>query len=83
MLFREHKGSLEDSMKTVFSFDSKESLFAHCKSICIREGLNTDDFTVKLYQDFPDERIGWDKTYIVTTKEGVLGFTDGTVEELE
>lgn len=72
VLFRQHRGSLSDSMKTVQQVESKEDI----RSILPYEVENVDI----VYYAY-DDRIGW-ITYIVTAEFGnneigVIGFTNG------
>jgi hypothetical protein len=97
MLFREHREYLEDSMETLFRYDNHAQLIDHLQSFDDFQRRRSDGsivnlpvkITIKLYSDEPDKRIGWNKTYIVEDKEGVIGFTDspyvedGTVEGLK
>lgn len=78
-LYREHRGSLDDSMQTVIEVKSKAELREHI--------LKVDDWaskagklTIKKYGTKPfDERIGWD-TYIVMWNTTVMGFTNGPLD---
>lgn len=74
ILYRSHRGTLEESMKTVCEVNSKQELANH---ISEEFGLfiNPNDLTVRWY--CADNRIGWGKCYIVTLPDfGVLGFTN-------
>lgn len=77
--FREHKGSLSDSMETITEINSKQELV---KVITERlgvysHGLNISMDTIQINPYGFDTRIGWD-TYIVTLSNyGVVGFTNG------
>ena len=73
--FREHRGSLDESMKTVVYMTTLTELKLHFMSLFPKLPLKS--FTIKPYHGY-DTRTGWD-TYIVESKEfgGVLGFTDG------
>lgn len=76
MLFREHRGSLEDSMTTVIELKDRKDLIAHCDRIfpdC--RPIQSDHLQFTACGS--DERIGWNETYIVTLRGwGVLGFTN-------
>lgn len=81
MLYREHKGTLADSMATVKEVRD----FAHLLEV-IREsrshwptldGTVTPE-TVKVEPYGRDDRIGWD-THMVTVNGQAEGFTDGPV----
>ena len=84
ILFRPHRGSLDEAMKEVVKIDSFEvllnkvitelAIFPHNLEI------NKNTLTIKAYPDEDsnhDKRIGWD-TYIVFLRGyGVIGFTNG------
>jgi hypothetical protein len=78
-LVREHRGGLDESMKTVQPVRDREHLVA-----VIRESLapfarivKPDQITVKPYSF--DSRIGWD-TYIIEIKGyGVWGMANGPI----
>jgi hypothetical protein len=77
--FREHRGTLIDSMETVVEVGSKQELV---KVISERlgiysHGINISMDTIQINPYGFDTRIGWD-TYIVTLANyGVVGFTNG------
>jgi hypothetical protein len=78
---REHRGSLEDSMKTSAVVADRAALtalmgdsFAYFPTFV----LDPEKVKVSPYFLSPDQRIGWDVTYIVEIEGyGVWGFTDG------
>lgn len=82
MKFREHRGSLYDSMATLVVVDGKKGLVAHIKKLLKSYiDVSSSDVLVSLYGSSGDARIGWEKVYIVTVKGyGVIGFSDGPVE---
>lgn len=72
--FREHRGTLEDALKTLVEVEDMAALDRHIRQVY--PGL-TDGIEVALYTDWPDDRIpGWERTYIVQTQSGgiPLGF---------
>ena len=72
MKIRQHKGSLDDSMQTLTELDgSLSALNQYIQQTC---GLPLK--SISLYDDRPDTRIDWAKTYIITTESGVFGFAD-------
>jgi len=74
MRFREHRGTLADSMATVVEVADRAALVAHVENLL----GHAADIEVKPYGGV-DQRNGWD-TYIVTLAGyGVLGFTDGAL----
>lgn len=80
MKFREHKGHLDDSMKTVVDVTNREVLVKLLQSQLHPYGFVFGDEDLKVKPYCFDDRIGWD-TYIVTIKGyGVAGFTDGPAQ---
>lgn len=81
MKFREHRSTVDESMKTLVELEGWEALIQHCRDILARQPVpvvvTTDLLKVELYSDFPDTQSGWSRTYIVTVRGwGVVGFTD-------
>lgn len=72
MLFRYHRGSLDESMKTIVQINSVHEL-------C--ELLNVDEKDLKCEPYGYDERIGWD-AYVITVSYSVYGFTNGDIRGL-
>lgn len=71
MMYRPQRGSLLESMEDAAVLaPTKEALaeYLHAK---------IEDVDVKLYTDFPDDRIGWERTYVVLVKGVAWGFTNG------
>lgn len=84
MKFREHRGSLDDAMKTCVEIPDGPALLAHCRKLFESWPgvplINPKSLVVEPYHMMRDERIGWPMTYIVWLKGyGVLGFTDGPI----
>lgn len=79
MKFRYHTGGLKESLATTIEIEppTRESL-AKALSITKEEQVDPNTLLVEFYAY--DDRIGWN-TYIVTDKDGVLGFTDGPLVE--
>lgn len=78
MLFREQRGTLEDSMKTVVDLPATRlALFCHLHKLSILPQFRIDDMVVKYYCE--DHRIDWMPTYIVTINGEAVGFTNGSV----
>jgi hypothetical protein len=79
MKFREHRGHLTDSMKTLVEIKDRDALVNHLRYV-FREFDAPLDFSLIRIEPYfmePDVRIGWDHTYIVALPGyGVLGFTD-------
>lgn len=82
-LFRPHRELLCDAMKEVQEFSSRRQLIEKLQSDLDRYSsgkYDCNEIGISKYGRGIDERIGWD-TYIVTLPGyGVLGFTNGPVE---
>lgn len=77
MKFREHRGGLDDSLKTVVEVTDREALALYCANLlrpfnvpCLAECLQVERYGF-------DERIDWDTHIVTLPGYGVLGFTDG------
>lgn len=79
--YRDHRGSLGDSMATLRALSSRAALVEY-----LRASLGPaapPDLAAKLNIEpyARDPRIGWEDTHIVTIAGfGVVGFTDGPLE---
>lgn len=76
--FREHRGSLDESMKTVVELPDRAALLAHINTFLEPWGEKVEDSQLQVTKHCYDSRIEWD-THIVTGPNGVLGFTNGPV----
>ena len=85
---RFHRGGLKDSMETCFEPKDWNDFVSHCveedKDIII------DSIKCELYDDEPDTRIDWDKTWIITARfpydkkhDYPIGFSDRNIMELK
>jgi hypothetical protein len=75
MIYRPQKDGLDDSMASaVVVWPATRERLA--------EILNADvkDVRVWLQSEFPDNRIGWERTYVVVYKGWAMGFTDTEVK---
>jgi hypothetical protein len=80
-LFREHRGSVSESMETLFEFDSIMDFSRHIGHIRPDLVIRGSVVGAKYYCGL-DSRIGWKETYIVTAEPGgVIGFIDGPLPE--
>lgn len=80
-LYRDHRGSLADSMKTVREYKSKSELISHLQSELDKYFAGKYDcnkITIKPYGF--DERIGWNTHMVHLQGYGVFGFTNGPVK---
>lgn len=85
MLFREHRGGLQESMKTVVDLQDRAGLIEYIRKLLDGWGVTVTDDTVDLvkYNDHGDARIGWDELYVVTIKWfGVIGWANGDFDTL-
>ena len=79
ILFREHRGSLKESLETMKSFDNKEALLEYLKNILpICFGCSIENNLICEHYCY-DERTEWE-TYILKVKtpynNPVIGFTN-------
>ena len=81
MLFRHHRGSLDEAMRTVVEIPSKKALLREIKShLSPHDSLkidNVDDISFKHVGW--DDRIKWDTYYVIVDGQ-VLGMSNGTLE---
>lgn len=78
MKFREHRGSLDESMETCVELDDRADLVAHMRRQLAHYYFEFEDAQLKVEPYAIDKRIGWLDTHIVTIDGyGVVGFTDG------
>jgi hypothetical protein len=79
MKFREHKGSLSESMKTVVEVADHTALLEHIRALAAPwptfPPVSAD--TVHIERHCYDERIEWDNYIVTLDGYGVLGYTDG------
>jgi hypothetical protein len=83
MKFREHRGNLAESMETMVEFQDKQALVAHLRYLLRPFNFRVEDKDVaaRLYSTSGDQRIGWEKVYVVTVHGyGVVGFSDSPIE---
>lgn len=75
-LFRQHRGSFKEAMKTVIEVRDKVDLFNYLKHDLSGYKLESmDQLTITPYSGI-DSRNGWD-TYIVCINGAAIGFTNG------
>jgi hypothetical protein len=77
MRYREHRGGLEDSMRTEIFLKDRQALIGHLQNKLFRfRDVQDEDVEVTFYAI--DKRTDWKETWIVTVKDyGVIGWTDG------
>ena len=78
VLYREHRGSLEDSLLTTIRVSSLAELREHILKVD-EWASKAGKLTVEKYGNGIDQRINWD-TYIVMWNKTVMGFTDGPLD---
>lgn len=77
MLFREHKGSLDKSMKTVVELKDIDELVKYISDMLQPFGMSVTPDSLHTQPYGYDNRIDWE-TYIVTLDGyGVVGFIKG------
>lgn len=81
MQFREHKGSLSDSMETTCFVRDHEHLAAIIRDRLYQFCFSLDDHAVTVRPYAADSRIGWDTHVVKLDGYGVIGFTDGPVPQ--
>lgn len=76
--FRLHRALLEDAMKTVVEVEDMAALDAHVRKMCPELGETGPGIEVVPYSMEPDDRIGWQNTYLVCSRAGglPLGFCE-------
>lgn len=75
MLFRSHRGTIEESMETAIEVETLEDIakLLNLEQFGIETNLVANHYCM-------DERIDWD-TYIITNRNyGVVGFTNGDIK---
>jgi hypothetical protein len=82
VLYRPHRGMLEESMREVVEVNDFRQLVRHMRREVARwyppDELPTEEnTTVERYYPIRDDRIGWDETWIVCVKGSAWGFTNG------
>ena len=70
MKVRFHYGTIDDAMKTMFEPKDWDDF---CKHLTNKD-WDTNKISCKLYCDKPDRRIGWEKTWIISSN--LLGNPD-------
>lgn len=73
--FREHRGSLADSLETVVTLETRADLIAHLGRVLAPFKV-TDQIVETRHYAF-DDRIGWNTYIVVVHGHGPVGFTDG------
>lgn len=77
-LYRDHRGGLEESMKTLKKFDS---LYEMINYISTKAECKMSNIGIELYTNAPDERIGWKYTYVVIIQGQAWGFCTEVEDE--
>lgn len=75
--FRDHKGSLSESMKTVQEFKSKQDLIDYARNELSKFSVEFEDCLLRIRNYGYDKRTGWNTHIVVIEGYGVFGFTDG------
>lgn len=79
MKFRQHRGQLEDSMKTQVMLENWDELRGYIKGLLWEwpSAPPVTDETLHVKHYVKDDRIGWDTHIVTLDGYGVVGFTDG------
>ncbi len=70
MKYRDHRGSLKQSMKTVIEVSSIDDIINHLNSVSFYKKVVKIKFEYACY----DERIGWNTYYVLAKYKGERGF---------
>lgn len=83
VLFRQHRGSLHESMKTVVTVHSRQEILDQFEPwlIGVPAGEKPDVSKMAIEKTMYDERIGWDTHLVTYEGAGVLGQTNGPLPE--
>jgi len=80
ILFREHRGSLADSMETVIEVSSINDIIAYCVMNGYIGITDPKSVIIKKYGDDIATKCGWDTHIVMYPRHGVLGFTNGEIK---
>jgi uncharacterized short protein YbdD (DUF466 family) len=80
--YRQHRGSLEDSIKTMVEIKDWDDLLRHLQSTHMGV-IPPNRVQIELYDERPDYRIGWYRTYMVKIDQWPLGFIDTQLQSGE
>lgn len=84
MKYRDHRGSLDDSMKTVIEVSSIDDIKNHLNEIWKPFGKEVDE--IKFDYSWFDERTGWNTYFVLQRLKGetrftVAGMSDGKLNK--
>jgi hypothetical protein len=79
--FREHRGGLDESLATTVRLYTYPALLKHVRGLLAPWGVRVDKLKIESYYGY-DDRIGWDTYIVILEGYGVVGFTDGPVEDV-
>lgn len=84
MKYRDHRGSLDDSLQTTIEITDITQLFSHINKSFTGFGLEVED--IKFEYMGMDTRIAWDTWYVLYRLKGkkqffVAGMSDGNLEQ--
>ena len=80
MKIRLHRGTLGDAMKTAEEIDSTiDAIKGYFERRQVLGYNSASKVTVETYSNFPDDRIGWDKTFLVRIDGAIAAMTDEMV----
>lgn len=73
MKYRDHKGSLSDSLETTIEVNSIQEIIDHLNSYYNQFGKEVEEIKFD-YSGF-DDRVGWDTYYVLHRLKGEENFT--------
>jgi hypothetical protein len=76
MKFREHRGSLWDSMATLVELPDRAALLAHCQRLLDPFDVQVLDSQLRIEPYTYDDRVRWETWIVSIDGYGVIGFTD-------
>lgn len=84
MKYRDHRGGLSESMKTVIEVNSEQEIIDHLNKYWNDVGKSVEK--IKFEYACYDNRIGWDTWYVLQRLSGereftVAGMSDGKLEK--
>lgn len=77
MKFRQHRGSLADSMDTLTLLPDRAALIVHCRWLLAPFNVSFRDDQLSIVAYSADPRIGWDpQSVVLIDGYGLIGMTD-------
>lgn len=76
MKFREHRGGLIESMKTLVELNTRRE-FSHHLGKVVRKIVPKEACTIRFVEYGFDTRIGWDTYLVILDGQGPIGMLNG------